>query len=149
MREEIQNPYPDKACFLCGSENAQGLHLKVYWDRDTQEASTEYVPAPHFAGQGNILHGAIQTGLLDEIMGWTCYAVAQHLAVTSELTIKFMHPVYISGESVHVSCRVSAQDAPKVHLHATLSNAEGRVCTIATGAFHLLPPERYRKLIHG
>jgi len=36
---------------------------------EKKEASTEYLPAKHFTGQGNILHGAIQMGLLDEIMG--------------------------------------------------------------------------------
>ena len=57
--------------------------------------------------------------------------------------------MYIRGERIQVTCRILSQDGPKVHLHATLSNAEGRVCTIATGTFHLLLPERYKTLIHG
>ena len=73
MKVEIANPYPDNNCFFCGSDNSEGLKLKFYWDETKQEVYTEYLPAQYFIGQGKILHGGIQMGLLDEIMGWTCY----------------------------------------------------------------------------
>ena len=85
VKKEILNPFPDKDCFFCGSNNNLGLKLKFYWDQEKKEASTEYLPVPHFVGQGKILHGAIQMGLLDEIMGWTSYVFIQKMAVTSKI----------------------------------------------------------------
>ena len=85
MKEKILNPYPDNDCFFCGSENEAGLKLKFHFDSVKTEVYTEYSPAQHFVGQGNILHGGIQMGLLDEIMGWTSYVITQQMAVTADL----------------------------------------------------------------
>ena len=148
MKEEIQNPYPNNNCFFCGSENTKGLNLKFYWDKETKESSTEYLPAQHFVGQGDILHGAIQMGLLDEIMGWTSYIFTKEMAVTTELDIKFLRPTYICGEKISVTCRVITMEGPRVNMIANLSNSHGEECTAATGTFHILPPNKYDDLIH-
>ena len=149
MKKEIPYPYPDNNCFFCGDENPKGLKLKFYWDKEEKETYTEYLPTQHFVGQGNILHGAIQMGLLDEIMGWTVYAFTQEMAVTSDLNIKFLRPTYIRGEKINLSCRVTSQEGPKVNMQATLSNNDGDVCTTATGTFHILPLDKYNDLIQG
>ena len=149
MKEEIQNPFPDNNCFFCGNENDAGLKLKFFWDKVLKETYTEYLPAEHFIGQGSILHGGIQMGLLDEIMGWTSYAFSQEMAVTSGLNIRFLQPAYVCGEKITVTCRVTSREGSKVNMEATLSNNEGEVCTTATGTFHILPAHKYRDLIQG
>ena len=147
MKEEIQNPFPDDNCFFCGSGNAAGLKLKFYRDKGLKEVWTEYVPAQHFVGQGDILHGAIQMGLLDEIMGWTSYVFTQEMAVTSGINITFLQPTYISGEKIRVTCQVTSREGAKVNMHAALSNSKGEICTTATGTFHILPPDRYEDIV--
>jgi len=149
MREEIQNPFAGNHCFFCGSDNSEGLHLKFYWDQEKQEASAEYMPDRRFAGQGDIVHGAIQMGLLDEIMGWTSYAATQEMAVTSALNVRFLRPTYIRGEKVTLRCRVTSREGRKVNMHATLTNNQGEECTTATGTFHILPAAKYQDLIYG
>src|SRR5215471_2460071 len=98
MKTEITNPFPDSNCLFCGSDNHLGLKLRFFWDEDHKEVSTEYVPPKHFTGQGNILHGAIQAGLLDEIMGWTSVYLTGKKTVTSDLNIRFLKPTYIDGK---------------------------------------------------
>lgn len=147
MKKEIQNPYPDNNCFFCGSGNNEGLKLKFYWDKEKEEASTEYLPVQYFAGQGDILHGAIQMGLLDEIMGWTSYVFTQEMAVTSTLNIDFLHPLYIDGNKLNVTCRVTSKEGPKIHMQAILTNSKGTVCSKAAGTYHLLPSDKYQNLI--
>ena len=149
MKEEIQNPYPNDNCFFCGSENTKGLKLKFYWDKEKEETHTEYLPAQHFVGQGHILHGAIQMGLLDEIMGWTSYVFTKEMAVTSNLNINFLYPTYINGKKLNVTCRVTSKEGPKINMEATLTNSEGKVCSTATGTYHLLAPDKYKDLIQG
>jgi acyl-coenzyme A thioesterase PaaI-like protein len=149
MKKEIQNPYSDNNCFFCGSDNNDGLKLKFYWNEEKKEMSANYLPVKHFRGQGNILHGSIQMGLLDEIMGWTSYAFTQEMAVTSSLDIKFIRPVYICGENVHVTCQMISREGVKINMQAALSDKDGDICTIATGAFHILPPQKYSALIEG
>ncbi|MCK5226668.1 MAG: PaaI family thioesterase, partial [Desulfobulbaceae bacterium] len=94
-------------------------------------------------------HGAIQMGLLDEIMGWTSYAFTQEMAVTSGLNIKFLQPTYICGEKINVTCRVISKEGPKVSMQATILSNKGDICTTATGTFHILPPSKYKDLIQG
>ena len=149
MKKELKNPYPDNNCFFCGSENTEGLKLKFHWDKTQNEAYTEYLPAQHFVGQGNILHGAIQMGLLDEIMGWTSYAFTREMAVTSGLTIKFLQPVYIYEGIINVACRVTSKEGRKINMQATLSSDKSVVYTIATGTYHILSPNKYKNLIKG
>ena len=148
MKEEIQNPYPNNNCFFCGSENKKGLNLKFYWDKEKKETSTEYLPAQYFVGQGDILHGAIQMGLLDEIMGWTCYICTKEMAVTTALDINFVRPTYICGAKITVTCQVISMEGAKVNMIATLSNNDGKKCTTATGTYHILPSNKYDDLIH-
>jgi len=149
MKKEIQNPFSDNNCFFCGSANQSGLKLKFFWDKEKKETYTDYLPAQHFIGQGNILHGAIQMGLLDEIMGWNSYIVTQEMAVTSDLNIKFLHPTYICGEKINITCRVTSRQGSKLKMQATLSDIEGVVCTIATGVYQILSPDKYKNLIQG
>ena len=149
MKKEIQNPFFDSNCFFCGKDNKKGLKLKFYWDEARKEAYTDYLPAQHFSGQGNILHGAIQMGLLDEIMGWTSFSYTQEMGVTYDMSIKFLSPVYIIGEKINVTCRVISKEGPIINMQATLSNNEGVVCTTATGAYHILPADKYKVLVQG
>jgi acyl-coenzyme A thioesterase PaaI-like protein len=149
MREEIQNPFFDNNCFFCGSENKAGLKLKFYWDKEKKEVSTEYLPAQYFAGLGNILHGAIQMGIIDEIMGWTSYIVTKEFGVTSSIDIKFLKPAYINAGSVLVTCKVVSKEGTKVNMLATLWNSDNVVCTTAIGAYHILNSDRYNDIIQG
>ena len=147
MKKEIQNPYPDNNCFFCGADNHEGLKLKFYWDEETKEMHTEYLPAQHFTGQGNILHGAIQMGLLDEIMGWTSYVFTEKMAVTSDINIKFLKPTYINREKLSITCQVLSKEGSKIKMHAKLFNIKGVVCTEAEGNYHILSSEKYKDLI--
>jgi acyl-coenzyme A thioesterase PaaI-like protein len=147
MKKEIKNPFPDGNCFFCGNNNKFGLKLKFYWDEEKKETSTEYLPAKYFTGQGKILHGAIQMGLLDEIMGWTSYAFTKKMAVTSDLNVKFFKPTYINGEKIRITCQVTSKDGTKIKMHAKLFNISGVICTEAVGSYHLLSSEKYRNII--
>lgn len=147
MRKKIQNPYPDKNCFFCGSDNSAGLKLEFYWDDEIEEMTAEYFPAHHFAGQGSILHGGIQMGLLDEIMGWNSFICTREMAVTSNLNINFIKPVYL-GTKIAISCKITSREGSKVHMYATLANIEGELCTAATGVFSILSQDKYNSLIN-
>ncbi len=149
MKEKIQSPYPDNNCFFCGSENDDGLKLSFYWDSLKNKTHTEYLPAQHFVGQGNILHGGIQMGLLDEIMGWTSYVVCEKMAVTTDLNISFLQPLYINKDKIQATCHVVSRKDPKVTMEASLLDAKGMVCTTATGTFHILSAQKYNDLIQG
>lgn len=149
MKKEIGNPYPDKNCFFCGEDNKKGLNLKFFWDENNQEVSADYLPHKCFVGQGKILHGGIQMGILDEIMGWTSFVATKSMAVTSGLEIKFLKPVYVIGAKVQIKCRVLSKDRKEIKMIAELVNNKNAVCTTATGTYHVLGREKFAAIIHG
>ena len=148
MKKEIANLYPDQECLFCGEKNPVGLKLKFYLDEETEEVSTEYLPSKPFGGLGNILHGGIQTGLFDEIMGWTAHSLTGEMGVTSELGVKFLKPIYL-GKRIKVYSRLISRSGPQVHLEARIETPDGTVCSVATGTYYLLPQARFQELIHG
>lgn len=148
MKREIENPYQDGLCFYCGPNNQDGLKLKFYLDEETGEVSTEYLPSAPFIGQGQILHGGIMIGLLDEIMGWMSHVGTGEMAVTSDIRVEFLRPVYL-GIPVRVTCRVTSTENPRIHMEAEIVNGDGVVCSRATGTYHALARDRYDGLING
>lgn len=148
MKKEIPNPYPEQECFFCGEKNPVGLRLTFYLDEETGEVTTDYVPSELFMGLGNILHGGIQAGLFDEIMGWTTHTLTGQMGVTTKISTHFLKPAYV-GTKLTIACRITSQKNSKVQLEATIKTAEGAVCTRATGTYYLLPQDKFEKLVYG
>jgi uncharacterized protein (TIGR00369 family) len=148
LKKEIPNPYPEQECFFCGEKNPIGLRLQFYLDEDTGEVSTEYVPSRLFMGLGNVLHGGIQSGLFDELMGWTTHTLTGQMGVTSELNINFLKPAYLENKFT-ISCRIVSKNNSKVQLEAAMKTSEGAVCTRATGTYYLLSQDQFETLMYG
>jgi len=148
MKTEIPYPFPHNDCFFCGCDSPEGLKLTFLWDDEREEASAEYLPERRFVGQGDILHGAIQMGLLDEAMGWACIVRTEKRTVTSDTNVKFHRPVYIRGTLITVTSRLTGIDGPWVSLSAEITDSEGTVCTSATATFHIMSDEKYDALVH-
>lgn len=132
---------------MCGPESDCGLHITFAYDDETHEVSAEYLPERRFVGQGDILHGAIQAGLLDEAMGWMVHADTGMSAVTTNLNVDFLRPLYIQGRPIHVSCRILERHGSKIWLSAELSDGDCEVCTTARGTFHIVRPEKYDEIV--
>lgn len=144
--KEISNPYGD-GCFFCGSLNPVGLRLTFQeTEGHPNELVCRWVPSATFKGLGQILHGGIQSGLFDEIMGWSALHMTGRQGVTVSLQVNFLRPVFVEQE-IEVRCRVDRMEGDKVHLIAEIVNEEGEVCTRGTGAYLLMDPDRFRNLV--
>ena len=79
-------------CFICGEKNIHGLKAKFYYDGN--EAFTEIVTSKDFEGYREIFHGGVVSSLLDEVMIKAILAKDIY-AVTAEMTVKFLKPVWV------------------------------------------------------
>ena len=143
----IPNPYGAGQCFFCGDLNPIGLKL-TFQETQTEprEVVSRWKASPMFAGLGRILHGGIQSGLFDEIMGWATHHLAQQSGVTTALNVQFFRPVYVDQE-IEVRCRIESQEGSKIHLVAEIRNESGNVCTRATGTYLLMDQSKFDRLI--
>jgi len=101
---------------------------------------------PLYAGFGNILHGGIQSGLFDEIMGWATHHLTRQMGVTTALQVQFLKPVYVE-QKIEVRCRIEYRDGDKIHLAAEINNQRGETCTKATGTYALVDLDKFEKLV--
>lgn len=145
--KEIANPYPGQDCFFCGRENEIGLKLKFFMtDTVPPELVTRLTPAKNLKGLGRILHGGFQSGLFDEIMGWTTHCLTRSMGVTSNLEVKFLRPAYVDQE-IEVRCGIESIDGSSVNLSARITDASGRVCSTATGTYVTMPTDKFSAIV--
>lgn len=124
-------------CFGCGADNAQGLHLKSYWDGD--EAVAIWKAEPHHCGEyRKIVTGGIIACLID------CHAVNLAIAhcyskegrtlgsnprifcVSANLNIDFRKPVPID-QNLELRANVTKVEGRKIWVRCFLS-AGGQIC---------------------
>ncbi len=147
--KEIPNPYVPGTCFFCGPDNPIGLKLVFQQtEAEPNELVCRLAPSSLYAGYGKILHGGIQSGLFDEIMGWSTLQLTGKLGVTASLQIEFVRPLYVEQE-IEVRCRSTFQENSKISFSAEIKNQDGIICTRATGSYAIVTAERFESLAKG
>lgn len=143
----LQSTYSGSGCFFCGPDNPAGTQLKFFRvEGERRELVTRWTPDERYRGLGQVLHGGIQSGMFDEIMGWTAHHFSQGPGVTAEIHVKYLGPLYI-GQPLELRCWVTDSDERKFHLAAAITNHEGKVCAQAEGVYVMMDPERFRGLV--
>ena len=149
MKSEIKNPFESGTCFFCGPNNPSGLQLVFH--RDGQGGVyTDYTPDPRYCGQGDIFHGGMQMGLLDEAMWWAGYeATGVMEAVTARADFRFLRPVYI-GAPVRVVCAMIKREGREdrtIRLKGAILNRDGKPCTTVLGEYRIITREQYEAIL--
>lgn len=85
-------------CFVCGVENAFGLHLDFYEMVPTgggpAQVVVDYTVPAHYQGYPGIVHGGIIATMLDEVMSRTIFrGESPRYVVTAKLSVRYRKPV--------------------------------------------------------
>jgi uncharacterized protein (TIGR00369 family) len=88
----------DRMCFACGKDNADGLKLE-FTGRDREVFTTLSFPKK-FQGYRDVVHGGLLSTVLDEAMVTVLNRMGR-LAVTGELTVRFLKPLLV-GQTLEV-----------------------------------------------
>ena len=94
--KKIKNPFnkiPDYNCFGCSPNNQLGLKMEFF--EDGEEIVSFWKPVKHFNGYINVLHGGIQSSLIDEIAYWTVLIKLKTSGVTARLDVRLKKPLYM------------------------------------------------------
>ena len=142
--KNIDNPYRSSACFFCGPNNPAGLQL-TFQETETEpnELVCVWFPPATYKSFGSILHGGIQSGLFDEIMGWTTLHITKKVALTSGIQVEFLKPLYVE-QQIEVRCRIESRNGSRINLSAEIKNSRQEICSKATGTYVLMDPEKFR-----
>jgi uncharacterized protein (TIGR00369 family) len=125
--------FEDKICFGCGQENPQGLQLKLKFDDDTKTAVGEYAATELQEGPPNIIHAGIIAALLDETM-ITVNKYLDCVAITSELTIRYLQPAFIN-ENLYIRGWFVKKSKRVIENRAEIENEMGKIVARAKGKY--------------
>ncbi len=130
-------------CFGCSPYNEFGLHLE-FWE-DDDEVVSHWIPRPILQSYPKVLHGGIQSTLLDEIAGWVVYVKCGTVGVTAEMKVRFKKPLLIDQGEITIRAKLLEQNKRMATIQSRLINAVGVVCAEAELRFFLLTEAEARE----
>jgi len=146
---KIINPYTNQEgynCFGCSSNNKLGLQMEFFEDGEFVKSNWE--PQKHLSGYGNILHGGIQSTILDEIASWVVYTKVGTAGVTATLNVKYKNTVFTDKGTLEVRAKLIDQNKKFATIHAELLDNEGKVCSEAEVKYFIFPLEIAKRRYH-
>jgi uncharacterized protein (TIGR00369 family) len=86
-----QSDNPFHRCFGCGAGHPTGLHVRSF--KTVEGVASPILIPRQYEGPPGAAHGGIVAAYLDEVLGATVLRTTAQMAVTGELTIRYLRPV--------------------------------------------------------
>ncbi len=139
---EFRSLYAD--CYACGLSNPIGLHLDGFQRLSDTEIGATFEPRAEHRGTVGSLHGGVIAAALDEICAWTAVLLADTLAVTATLDLRFRRPGDTAGKYT-LTGTLGESSGRRLRIHGALSRddtvvAEGHGLFLATDSVASLWP---------
>lgn len=131
--KKIRNPYTKiegYCCFGCSPENSIGLKM-TFVEMDN-EIWSYWNPNPLFQGYKDVLHGGIQVTLMDEIASWVLQVKLKTAGVTSGISTRFFHPVFVNKGEILLKARISEIRRNIVSIQVDLFDNDEKLCAQST-----------------
>ena len=140
---KLQNPYaafPGYNCFGCSPTNPYGLQMEFF--KDGGEIVCRWIPGEHFQGFHDMLHGGIQSTMMDEIASWVVFVMLDTAGVTYQLNTRFRKPVLISKGMITVRASLVKQQKRIAEIEARLYDGAGVLCAESQANYFVFPREQ-------
>jgi acyl-coenzyme A thioesterase PaaI-like protein len=135
-----------KDCFFCGP-HGDGLKMLIQFKDGA--VFSDFTLDAKFQGYDNVAHGGIVTGILDEVMWWTIFALTGKITVTRRIDTEFLTPVYCST-AYRVKGKLLDQRHGNIYVSAAIEDGHGKAASRGNGLFrtarHTTPAELAAKL---
>ncbi len=143
---EILNPYMKYEgynCFGCAPGNSCGLQMKFFEDGD--EIVSKWEPRDFFQGYLDVLHGGIQSALIDEIGSWVILIKGRTAGVTSKLEVKFKKAVYVNKGTITLRAKLHEKRRNLYTAYVRLLDAEDTLCAEGYVTYFTFSKEKAEK----
>lgn len=138
--KKIINPYRHNEgynCFGCSPDNAWGLRMSFYEEGDY--VKSRWMPHSNFQGYTNILHGGIQTTLMDEIASWLIQVKLKTSGVTAKMETRFIKPVFIDKGQLLLVANLGKQIKQIAKVNVDLIDSDNNICTKSLITYYTFP----------
>lgn len=147
MMKKLKNPFEGMEgynCFGCSHKNPIGVKLDFYEDGDY--IVSYWKPTPDYQGWFHVLHGGIQSVLLDEIAGWTVMRKLQVAGVTSRMETHFLRSVSSDDNRLTLRAHIVKQIRHIVQIECMLYNSKDELCTKAICTYYTFDKEKSKEM---
>ena len=132
-------------CFACAPKNDSGLQLT--FERQGDQVVTTYQGKVQHQGFPGLLHGAVITGLLDEVMS-RGPVLENRWGMSARLELRFRLQIN-TNELITATAEKSGGRGKIITTKAWITLADGRVAVEATGSYALLTQETLDEMARG
>lgn len=149
IMRKILNPFREYSgynCFACCPDNKSGLQMTFY--EDGEYIYSKWKPRQIFQGYMNVLHGGIQSTLIDEIASWTCYIKAGTAGVTARIEVRYKLPVYVDKGIIKLKSKIDSIKRNIARIKAELYDSQNQLCAEGTVDYYLIPEGKARKELY-
>ncbi len=146
MMKKVENPYAgrkDHFCFGCAPDNDAGLQLEFY--ESENEVICKWLPKQQHQGFKNVLHGGIQSTLMDEIAAWYVFVKLKTAGVTSKLEVKYKRPVLMDRGEITLKARLNKMIRNVAEINVELYDAVDTLCAEGKVYYFTFDKEKARK----
>jgi len=145
--KKIINPF-DNYCIGCSPNNSEGLQMEFQYDEENSTVISNWNPIDKFQGYPNVLHGGIQSLMMDEIAAWSIYIFLETAGVTKNLSVNFQNPVFLSNGTITLKCRLKSSEKRSAILSVELFDGLGKLCTTSEIEYFIYPKSIAVKKFH-
>ena len=146
---KLKNPYAEfegYSCFGCSPTNPFGLQMEFFKEED--EIVCKWQVNDHFQGFHDILHGGIQSTMMDEIASWVVFIFLDTAGVTYQLSTRFRKPVHISKGTLTIRAKLLKQEKRVAEIEAFLYDGENVLCSESVLKYFVMPREKAVDELH-
>ena len=124
LRMVIPSDNRTHECFGCGPGHPSGLRIRSF--KTDEGVASPIIVSPQHQGPPGAAHGGIVAAYLDEVLAATVMQATSRVAVTGELTVRYIKPV--PTDTPIVGRGVLVAD------HGRYVDVEGRLENLRTGS---------------
>ncbi len=148
--KKIINPYvsvPEYNCFGCAPENPIGLAMEFFLDEERDLIFSHWTMRSEHQGYNGILHGGVQSTLMDEAASWYVFAVLGTSGVTKNLRVSFYEPVDAREEPLLITATIETKKKRVVTIRTTIALNKSQETILSEGwyDFGLFPEKMARE----
>jgi uncharacterized protein (TIGR00369 family) len=123
LRARLDRADPYQQCFGCGPQHPTGLRVRCF--KNTAGVVSPIVIATEYEGPPGFAHGGIVAAYLDEILAGAVLLGSGKIAVTGELTVRYVKPVPVGRPILGHGSMVTD--------HGRYVDAEARLAELGSG----------------
>jgi uncharacterized protein (TIGR00369 family) len=127
-------------CFVCGKNNAEGMHLKFTYDEESDSFVCRFRLSKRYTGPPGHCHGGIIATILDEAMG-KVNKLRHVVALTSQITVDYLKPVPLNKPLQVESKEMEVHGRRHINM-AKILNQKGEVLAQSVGQFIAIDPHK-------